>query len=262
MTRLLSALVLAPIALGAVYLGPPFFDFLVVVAALIMVWEWAHLCGGGAFGGRGVVLGAVLLAALVATGLGRWHVALGILAMGWVAVYLFARREHKDGRHGWLAAGVFYVGLPCVAMIWLRADPTDGCRTMFWLFAVVWAVDIGGYLFGSTIGGAKLAPGISPNKTWSGLIGGVAIAGVAGAATAALLDREGIVFLGALSAGLGVVAQIGDLGESWLKRRFGVKDTGNLIPGHGGLLDRVDGLVAVLLVVGLIRLISGHGVLA
>ena len=261
MPRLLSALVLAPVALGTVYLGSPFLDILVIAAALIMAWEWAHLCGNRTFGVRGLLLGAVLLAALVAISLGHPRVALGVLAIGLAAVYFFAMGEPKDGRHPWLAAGVPYIGLPCAALIWLGAEPTGGYRTVFWLFAVVWAVDIGGYVFGSTIGGAKLAPAISPNKTWAGLIGGTAVAGAAGAATAALLGKEGILPLGALSAGLGVVAQIGDLGESWVKRRFGAKDAGNLIPGHGGLLDRVDGLLVVLLVVALIHLVSGQGVL-
>ena len=261
MPRLLSALVLAPVALGAVYLGSPFLDILVVAAALVMAWEWAHLCGNRTFGVRGLVLGGVLLAALMAISLGRPRMALGILAMGLVAVYLFAMREPKDGRHSWLAAGVPYIGLPCVALLWMAADPADGYRAVFWLFAVVWGVDIGGYVFGSTIGGAKLAPAISPNKTWAGLIGGTAVAGAAGAVTAVLLGKDGIVPLSALSAGLGVVAQIGDLGESWVKRHFGVKDAGNLIPGHGGVLDRVDGLLVVLLVVALIRMVSGQGVL-
>jgi phosphatidate cytidylyltransferase len=123
--------------------------------------------------------------------------------------------------------------------------------------ACVWATDIGAYVVGRSAGGAKLAPRISPGKTWSGLFGGMAWAAVASAVVSYTFDAGQTIDLAIIGAGLAVVAQLGDLLESAAKRRAGVKDSGSLIPGHGGLLDRVDGLVAVLAAVAVIRLLIG-----
>ncbi len=161
------------------------------------------------------------------------------------------------GRMGWLIAGAFYIGLPCWALLLIRADPAHGRETLFWLLAVVWASDTGAYAFGRLIGGPKLAPVISPNKTWAGLAGGISMAAVIGVGSAFILDHTAILALAGWSALTGAVSQAGDLVESWVKRHFGVKDTGNLIPGHGGLLDRVDGLLVAALGVAAIFAISG-----
>ncbi len=162
----------------------------------------------------------------------------------------------------WLAAGVVYIAVPCIAIIWLRSDAAVGRQAIFWLFAVVWATDIGAYFAGRGIGGPKLAPRISPGKTWAGLLGGMVCAALVGAATALLLDLSRAAPLIVISALLAVVAQAGDLLESMVKRRFGVKDSGHLIPGHGGVLDRLDGLLTAAPAVAALTLVAGEGVLA
>lgn len=212
--RIVSALVLAPPVLAAVYYGSPAFEFMVAIAVVLMAWEWNRLCAGA------------------------------------------------GNRFLWRAAGVLAIGLPCLALVWLRRDPDFGRQIVFWLFALVWATDIGAYAAGKLIGGPKLAPRISPAKTWAGLIGGVGCAGAVGAVAAVLMGSGAMVAFVALSACLGAVSQAGDLTESWIKRRFRVKDASNIIPGHGGMLDRVDGLLAASAAVALIDLGIEDGLLA
>jgi phosphatidate cytidylyltransferase len=154
--------------------------------------------------------------------------------------------------NGWLAGGVAYLVLPCAALLWLRHDAADGRALAFWLIAVVWATDIGAYFAGRLIGGPKLAPAISPNKTWAGLLGGAVAAALVGAVTTTLTAADSLPAMVTVSVMLGVCAQLGDLAESSLKRRFGAKDTSALIPGHGGVLDRVDGLMTAALLLALI----------
>ncbi|MEE8248520.1 MAG: phosphatidate cytidylyltransferase, partial [Alphaproteobacteria bacterium] len=130
-----------------------------------------------------------------------------------------------------------------IAIVWLRGAPPAGRETVIWLLALVWATDVGAYLVGRRGGGARLAPRVRPGQTWAGVGGGRAGGALAGGITAHITKSTGIGLLAALSAVLAVVSQLGDLAESRVKRHFGVKDTGNLIPGHGGVLDRVDGLL-------------------
>ena len=144
----------------------------------------------------------------------------------------------------WSAAGVYYAGFPAVALIWIRGDPAYGWLAILYLFVIVWTTDSAAYLFGRWIGGPKLAPRISPKKTWSGLIGGALSAGLAGLVFA--LGRRwarSAPSLALLAIVLALISQLGDLGESAVKRVFGMKDTSGLIPGHGGVLDRIDGLL-------------------
>ena len=154
-------------------------------------------------------------------------------------------------------AAVLYALAAMLALLWLRHQPNGGRETILWIVACVWATDIGAYFVGRTAGGSKLAPRISPGKTWSGLVGGMAWSAVASAVTGYIFGLGETVSLALIGALLAVVAQLGDLLESAAKRRAGVKDSGTLIPGHGGLLDRVDGLVAVLVVVAVARLLAG-----
>jgi len=144
----------------------------------------------------------------------------------------------------WCASGTVYIVMAAAALIWIRQGITFGDIIIYYLFVVVWVSDSGAYLFGRMIGGAKLAPRISPKKTWAGLIGGVALAALAGVAVGAYFDSSAPLESALYGALLGAVAQGGDLLESWVKRHFGVKDSGAIIPGHGGLFDRVDGLLA------------------
>jgi phosphatidate cytidylyltransferase len=236
--------VLGPPVLAVIYVGGWAYVLMVVLAMAILAWEWARLLDAAPPAPAGVVLLVGLVAATVLDAVAGPLVGGALVAAGAACVWLVSRRR-------WLAAGMLYFGLPGLALLWLREHP-DGRLLVFWVFAIVWASDIGAYLVGSTVGGPKLAPGISPNKTWSGFAGGLVSAVLAGAAVALVDDGGRLGPLLMLSAAVGVAAQAGDLGESWIKRRFGVKDTGGLIPGHGGLLDRVDGLLLAALVTALI----------
>jgi len=208
MLRIISAMVLAPLALAAVYSGGLFYQILIGLMGLILISEWFNIVG---------------------------H------------------------RPKWLGLGVVYVALSVWALWRLRIDPEWGAMTVFWLVGVVWGADTGGYLFGMSIGGPKLAPAVSPKKTWSGFLGGTLMAALAGWAVVSWYGSEtdfeaAALEIAAFSAAMAVVSQLGDLFESWIKRRYNVKDSGWIIPGHGGLFDRVDGLMAVAIVVALINI--------
>ncbi len=177
---------------------------------------------------------------------------------GAALVYALARRGATSDPV-WLAFGAIWFAVPCVLLLWLARPENAGRATVLWLLAVVWATDIGAYVFGRAIGGPRLAPRWSPGKTWAGLVGGVLFAlGIVGCAdgVGARHDRAPLPLV-LTSAGLAIVEQFGDLAESVAKRRFGVKDSSGLIPGHGGLLDRLDGLLAVIPAVALLTLIGG-----
>ncbi len=209
----------------------------------------------------GLVLVAAVLAAVAAAAVAAIGVGIGLSVAGAAAVFMIARREH--GTHPvWLASGALWIALPCVLLLWLAQRDGSGRATLLWILAIVWATDIGAYAFGSRIGGPRLAPRWSPRKTWAGLLGGVFCAALAGWAAAWLLDGTAVLPLVMLSAGLAIVGQFGDLAESAAKRRFGVKDSSDLIPGHGGLLDRLDGLLAVIPAVALVTALRGGSVLA
>jgi len=253
-TRVLSALVMAPVALAAVYFGFPYFDILITVAAGILAWEWVRLCGDGNNGPVLWLSMAAAIAAVDAASLQYVGVSFVILAAAVPVAWLIATASGgllRD-RRWWLIAGIPYVGIPCVAAVWLRADPDNGLIWIVWLFLIIWAADIGAYVFGRLIGGPKLAPRLSPNKTWAGFVGAVLCAGAGGAVIGGVVDASGLLALALISAVLGAVEQGGDLVESAIKRHFGTKDFSNLIPGHGGLFDRVDGLIVALAVTALI----------
>jgi len=258
--RVVSALILVPVTLGAAYIGRPAWDVLVGVMGALMAWEWARLCGGGRLSRVGV--GAMLAApaaVIVGAGVG---VGAGVLVVAAATLLIaVAARLEPAPNPNWLALGVPYVGLPCLALGWLRAMPLDGLLTLLWVLALVWATDTGAYVVGRKIGGPKLAPRISPNKTWAGLFGGMAAAGIVGLAVSAAVPEVSPWLAVPLGAALAVVEQAGDLFESAVKRRFGVKDSSNLIPGHGGVLDRVDGLLSVSLAVAGLSWAVGHTIL-
>jgi phosphatidate cytidylyltransferase len=250
---------MGPAAIAAVWFGSPWFPALVIVAGGLMAWEWARLCAAGRIGPDGALAIAVVAAAALLAALGHWRAAVACTVLGAAAVLAAGMLRHEQEAR-LRAIGPLWLGIPCVALLWLAADPETGWRTIFWVFAVVWATDIGAYAAGRTIGGPKLAPRISPSKTWSGLLGGVICAGVFGFLAARLLGNPSGMVVLPVSAGLAVVAQLGDLAESAAKRKFGVKDSSGLIPGHGGLLDRLDGLLAVAPVVALLSLLEGSSV--
>ncbi len=263
--RVGSALALAPLPIAAIWFGAPWLALLTAVAAAAMAWEWGRLCRGGREGApavapAGIVLVGVVLAAVAISALGAAGFAAAAAIAGTAIVFWIARNGAQP-EPGWTALGVLWVALPCVSLLWLARQQGCGRATLLWLLAVVWATDIGAYAVGRTFGGPRLAPRLSPRKTWSGFAGGIVCAALAGAATALALGRS-VALLVLLSAGLAIVAQFGDLAESLAKRRFGVKDSSGLIPGHGGFLDRLDGLLAVIPAVALLTLIGGRSVLA
>jgi phosphatidate cytidylyltransferase len=150
----------------------------------------------------------------------------------------------------------------CLGLVWLRAQPFLGLETVLWLFAIVWATDSAAFASGAVFGGPRLAPDISPNKTWSGLAGGLACGALASIAFGAAIGAKHVVVLGGLGLAVALAAMFGDLAESWLKRRVGVKDASTLIPGHGGVLDRLDGLIAATIFVSLLTIWGGVSPLA
>jgi phosphatidate cytidylyltransferase len=258
--RILSALVLAPLPIVAIWFGGPFLTALTVAAAIVMAWEWGRLCGGDTAGVAAPVLIVAIAVAVVAASL--WGIGAGVLLAltGALVVWQIAQ-HHRAAAPLWLAAGSLWVALPCIILLWLVQSGNASRGTLFWVFAVVWATDIGAYMIGRQVGGPLLAPNWSPRKTWAGLAGGVVCAALAGWAMAGVLGATTVLPLVLVSAGLAIVEQFGDLAESVAKRRFGVKDASSLIPGHGGLLDRLDGLLAVIPAVALLTLFGGGSVL-
>ncbi|MDX1483152.1 MAG: phosphatidate cytidylyltransferase [Alphaproteobacteria bacterium] len=265
--RCLSAAVLIPAALAAVWGGGVWLGGLALAAAALMAKEWIEM-GLAAGGGEDpwparpdnaavAIMGAVFLAAMAAT-LGRPLAALAIAGGGTVLVAMLGRLRRGTGG-AILALGVPYIVIPITALIWLRGEGATGMRTVVWVLALVWATDIGAYLAGKLIGGPKLAPAVSPGKTWSGLAGGAAAAAAVGlGAGLSALAPLSLRFV-ALGIAVSLVAQAGDLLESRIKRHFDVKDSGTIIPGHGGVLDRVDGLLTAFPFVAAMQLWSGSG---
>ena len=204
--RVVTAVVLGPLLLAAVWLGFPWIDLVAAVVAPLMIGEWLRLTRG-----RPVARGLFILYSIAAL----------------------------------------------LALLWLRHQPGFGRDAILWILACVWATDIGAYFIGSYAGGAKLAPSISPSKTWSGLVGGVCASAVVSAACTMVFAAGDALVLAVTGVAIAVVAQAGDLLESAAKRRAGVKDSGRIIPGHGGILDRIDGLIAALVLIAAIRLLTG-----
>lgn len=260
--RLISAAVLAPLAIACLWFGAQAWMSLVAVAAGGLAIEWVRLCGRRAAAGAGLGVPVAVFAAGAAAVREQPGAALLVLLAGAVAVWVLAVRLPGPRRAPRsLAAGVPYVGLAAVALIWLRADPAVGRGNTLFLLLVVWASDIGAYAFGRLIGGPLLAPAISPAKTWAGAAGGLLVAIVTGWMVAwAAAGPPHPARLALVAGGLAIAAQAGDLLESYVKRRFGVKDSGRLIPGHGGLLDRLDGVLTAAPAAALLALLLGRGV--
>jgi phosphatidate cytidylyltransferase len=198
--RIISALVLLPIALMAIFYSKDLFLFLAISVAILMTSEWLDMS------------------------------------------------KEMDDQKKWRLIGFFYIAIPVYSVIKLR---NYNVEILFWMFAVIWSTDIFAFFAGKTLGGAKIAPTISPNKTWSGLIGGILASMIIGFLSS-FMFAGGTLFFILLSAFLSIIEQLSDLLESKFKRIFGVKDSGNIIPGHGGILDRLDGMMLLSPVVLLI----------
>jgi phosphatidate cytidylyltransferase len=257
--RIGSALVLVPVVLAAVWFGSPWLSILVAAAAGIMAWEWGRLIGRL----RNVVDGVLLVGTAVCAVLGAEFVAPSVGLLVGLAGILLQRHlgRASDRTPLWTVFGLLWIIAPSIGFLWLRADPDGGLEITVWILAVVWATDTAAYAAGKTFGGPKLAPRISPKKTWAGLVGGVLAAAAVGLVAGLLTDPPRSFRLALISGGLAVIEQIGDIAESYAKRRFGAKDSSGLIPGHGGLLDRLDGMLAVISAVVLLTIVTGGSVL-
>jgi len=241
--RIGSALVLAPLAIITAYFGGWSFVVFWAIAAIGVLWEWTALVARAerrALLSTGI---AVIVLAAALAGTERYVGALGVLAIGILSSVALAPAD----RRVWASGGVAYAGALCLSPILLRADPAFGLAATIFLFAVVWGTDIGAYFAGRLIGGPRLMPAVSPNKTWSGAIGGAVIAVAVGLLIARYAGVQMLLGVGIIGLVLSVVSQAGDLFESAMKRHFHVKDSGSLIPGHGGLMDRLDGFVVAVL---------------
>jgi len=254
MLRIASAAVLAPIAIGFAYIGGWLFLALCAAAAARILWEWMRLVADHP-DRRMLLLGfAALIAAFFLTGFDEPAAAATIV----IGAALAGGTLMAPARNsvGWAMGGIFYAGIAFLGPAVLRRDPTLGFTAVLFVALTVWATDICAYAAGRAIGGPLLWPEISPHKTWAGAMGGV-LGGVAAGTMVAYASGIGMLAaIGVIALLLSLLTQVGDLFESAVKRRFGAKDASYLIPGHGGLMDRLDGfLVAGFagLLIGLIR---------
>lgn len=253
--RVVSALVMIPAVIADVWAGGIWFNLFVALLGVLMASEWVTIVhkqdqpqfalhAGAAMAGALLPLDAGIEGALIAIAI-LWAIA---AALAWF----------QDGAGGkWRYLGVPYVSIPAVALVLLRNDQALGIAAIAWVMVTVWSADSLAYFAGRIIGGPKLAPVLSPKKTWAGLGGAVVGSAVASVIFALLWGLSGLAVLAVLAGLLAIVGQAGDLFKSAMKRFYGVKDSGRLIPGHGGVIDRVDGLVAVATAAALIGLARG-----
>jgi phosphatidate cytidylyltransferase len=252
--RVAAAVAMGSVAVAATWIGGFLFAAFWWLASIVVLWEWQRLVGGERLIVARVVAGAVALALAALSAL---HdsiagvvaaLILGAAVVGWIA----------GGRQGiWAAAGVLYAGALVASVGLLRVSPSFGMASILWLFAVVWGADIAAYFAGRLIGGPRLWPRVSPGKTWAGAIVGAFAGAVLGLMLAAWTNRLAALFwLGLATA---IVSELGDLFESALKRRFGVKDSSGLIPGHGGLMDRLDAFTSASFFAAVVAILHPKG---
>jgi phosphatidate cytidylyltransferase len=251
LTRIAAALVLAPVAIVCAYVGGWLWIALVTTATIGLFVEWLMITGAAKERRVTVSGAAALLIAGILLAIAGIETAVIISALGLVAVALLS-----PGRRGWTAAGFLYAALAQIASVLVRFDHVEGLSALILVLLVVWVTDIGGYFAGRGIGGPKLWPRVSPNKTWAGATGGFAASLIVAAGFAALGFGKTwpMLFIG---AALSIASQLGDLFESAVKRHFGVKDSSHIIPGHGGLMDRLDGFVAAIVLAAFFGLLRG-----
>jgi len=250
--RVLAAVVLVPLAIGCAYVGGVLWTALVTLAVIGLFIEWLMVVGAvqqrpaASAGAIALLLAGACLAFV------RFDFALIAAAAGLVALAALSSQ-----RRLWIMAGFFYAGAALFAAVLLRADQQMGFAALVFVLLVVWATDIGGYFAGRNIGGPKLWPRVSPNKTWAGAVGGFlgSLMVAVGFAASGVGRMVPLLVLGGI---LSIAGQLGDLFESAVKRRFGVKDSSHIIPGHGGLMDRLDSLVAVLVLAAIFGFVR-HG---
>jgi len=251
--RIASAAVMAPLALWTAYVGGWPFALFWAAAAIAVLWEWIKLVASTDSRLMFSSCASALAVSAMVAERGRPIAAIFLVGLGALAASIFAPRNQR----GWITAGVAYAGTLLLAPMLLRGDDWLGCVALALLFAIVWTTDVLGYFAGRAFGGPKLMPSVSPKKTWSGGIAGLIGAMVVAIAVAHAFGEFNLVMIALLALLLSVVSQAGDLLESFVKRRFGAKDASGLIPGHGGVMDRLDGFWAAALVACLIGLLRG-----
>lgn len=252
--RVPSAIAMIALALGATWYGGIPFLFFWTVAALAVWYEWATIVGAEprtnvVASGAIVIVAAAIFLGMGMTGAAAATMFLGALGCGFLA-------NGNERTQMWTGAGMLYAALVFIPVVLLRADVKFGFFAVIWLYAVVWLTDIGGYFFGRFIGGKKLAPVLSPKKTWSGAIGGTFFGVLGGAMVATLADARFAFMSIVIALFVSVFSQAGDIFESFVKRKFGKKDASGILPGHGGVMDRIDGFLAaatLALLIGLIH---------
>ena len=234
--RIVTAVILIPLTIGCLYAGYPFVQAFTMLTGTLLAWEWARMVPSARGAFWGILYTFVLAFAVM---LGSWIAYFGVLAGALVLAWFKASGET---RRNLLVLGVPYISIGVGSILWLYE--LAGFSLVLWFLLIVWGVDIDGYVVGCTLKGPKLAPKISPNKTWSGLIGGVLFSVLASTAVCWYVGAQNhLLFYNVLAAGIAVIAQIGDLVESKIKRSLNMKDSSDLIPGHGGVFDRIDGLI-------------------
>ncbi|MFK0204627.1 phosphatidate cytidylyltransferase [Agrobacterium sp. NPDC090283] len=251
--RIVSAIVMAAVILAATWYGGILFRIVAGLLAILIYYEWSTITRLSETNSTGNAWGWFAVAVIAGnTIFGESSLDLPLLSGFTLTAALFPVLR---GKNWWLVGGIFYAGLSGISLAAIRGDELTGFVSILFIFAVVWSTDILAYFVGRAIGGPKLAPSISPGKTWSGAIGGAVAAVIGGGAVSmAYHGRISLLVLG-LALVLSVFSQIGDLFESFVKRRFQVKDSSHLIPGHGGFMDRVDGLVFACFTVFLIAFV-------
>ncbi len=248
--RLFAGVALAVIAFALLALGQRPFALLVLAVALAMSWEWGRMVRNASLDLPFAVQATAVTIAILLSVMGMPALGIAVIAIGTIVVFALGFGTES----GLSAQGVLYVGLPAVMLLWLRGDGVLGFWAVLLVVACVAATDTAAFFTGRQIGGPKLWPAVSPNKTWSGLIGGVSASALTAVAVAQGISGASAGRMALIGLVLGLVAQAGDLAESALKRLFSVKDTSSLIPGHGGVMDRMDGIVAAAIAAGLIAL--------
>ena len=254
--RSASALVLMPVAIYCVWVGGIWFEMFLGGLAVLIAYEWVTIVHSGNERALALHVLAGLAGVFVTESQGLDAASAAVLILWLISVLMWLVRAGEGTI--WSLLGVFYVGLPMIAFVLLREDGALGPWAIFWCFAIVWTADICAYFAGRAIGGPKLAPRLSPKKTWAGL-GGAILGAMAISAIFATSLGLNVAALVSLATLLTCVEQFGDIFESAMKRRYGVKDSGDFIPGHGGVLDRVDGLLAVIFVAGFIGFVHRAG---
>jgi len=242
--RIVSALILAPLTLGAVYLGGYAYLALALIIGVLIAWEWSHIVIEQTPYRYALVLGFLV----TLFGLLVFFDTLQAAAMAAPLFFLVAFFNAPQGKRLWMIGGLAYAALPVMGLVLLRKDPEFGLTAVMFILLLVWACDTAAFFAGRAIGGPKLAPTISPGKTWAGFFGGVAASALVGISAGYMVSLASPLTLGLVAAFLGAVSQGGDLLESAIKRHFKIKDSGNLIPGHGGIMDRLDGVIAAIVV--------------